>query len=88
MMQDYPKLLPSAERVGITQIEKLFCFSTVKNDLAAAKTKYEAKLSPESASSCEQDFYRSNAKLLQNCGVEIAEGELETFAGIGVKMQP
>ena len=53
MMQDYPKLLPSADRVGITQIEKLFCFSTVKNDLSAAKTKYEAKLSPESASSCE-----------------------------------
>ena len=52
-MQDYPKLLPSADRVGITQIEKLFCFSTVKNDLSAAKTKYEAKLSPESASSCE-----------------------------------
>ena len=86
MMQDYPKLLPSADRVGITQIEKIFCFSTVKNDLASAKTKYEAKLSPESASSCEQDLYRSNAKFLASCGFEIAEGQLETFAGIGVNL--
>jgi UDP-sugar pyrophosphorylase len=39
MMQDYPKLLKSGERVGITQLDRSFCFSAVKNDLKTAAVK-------------------------------------------------
>lgn len=52
MMQDYPKLLENCDRVGYTSIDKGFCFSTVKNDLATAVTKFKSGLACESASSC------------------------------------
>jgi hypothetical protein len=32
-MQDYPKLLDNGDRVGFTQIDRKFCFTTCKNDL-------------------------------------------------------
>jgi len=39
MMQDYPKLLKSGDRVGFTQVSRAFCFSTLKNDLVTAAQK-------------------------------------------------
>ena len=36
MMQEYPKLLKNADRVGFTQIDRRFCFSAVKNDIVTA----------------------------------------------------
>lgn len=51
-MQDYPKLLENGDRVGITQIDRRFCFSTCKNDLKSAAGKFKSNLAPESASSC------------------------------------
>jgi UDP-sugar pyrophosphorylase len=44
-MQDYPKLLPSCENVGFTDIPKGFCFTTVKNDLKTAIGKFKQGLS-------------------------------------------
>ena len=44
MMQDYPKLLDNCDHVGYTSIDNGYCFSTVKNDLATAITKYKANL--------------------------------------------
>ena len=75
MMQDYPKLLDNCDRVGYTSIDKLFSFSTVKNDLASAVAKYKQGLSCESASSCESDYFRSNRAMLSLCGAEIEEGD-------------
>lgn len=39
MMQDYPKLLPNADRVGFTQIERGYSFAAVKNDIQSAAAK-------------------------------------------------
>lgn len=36
MMQDYPKLIGSADRIGFTQIDREFCFTTLKNNLQLA----------------------------------------------------
>ncbi len=44
MMQDYPKLLKTADRVGFSMLSRLYCFSTVKNDLESAAVKYKQKL--------------------------------------------
>ena len=52
MMQDYPKLLKKESKVGITQIDRRFCFSACKNDLKSAEIKFNSKISPESSSSC------------------------------------
>lgn len=68
MMQDYPKLLHNCDHVGYTSIDKLFCFTTVKNDLTTGITKYQANISPECAGSCEADFYKSNREMLRLCG--------------------
>jgi len=77
MMQDYPKLLKSGDRVGFTQIDRRFCFSTVKNDLKTAAQKVKANLPAECASICEQEFYWLNKEILKLCGVEF-EAEKET----------
>lgn len=90
-MQDYPKLLKSGERVGITQIDRRFCFSTCKNDLASAAVKFSQSLAPESGSSLEHDYYWLNRYLLQASGVEIEEPKKEdaqTFAGITLNYDP
>ena len=87
MMQDYPKLLKSGERVGFTQIDRKFCFSTVKNDLKTAAQKVKGNLPPESASVCEQEFYWLNREILKICGVEFEEDKVpvvKSFAGIPV----
>jgi len=71
MMQDYPKLLKTNDRVGVTQIDKKFCFSACKNDIKTAQAKWKGGLPPESASSCEFDFYKVNEEILKIAGVEI-----------------
>ena len=75
-MQDYPKLLHNCDHVGYTSIDKLFCFTTVKNDLTTGITKYQANISPECAGSCEADFYKSNREMLRLCGAQIDEGDI------------
>jgi UDP-sugar pyrophosphorylase len=72
-MQDYPKMLENCERVGYTSIDKGFCFTTVKNDLKTAMAKLKEGLSPESAGSCEGEFYQSNREMLRLCGAQVEE---------------
>lgn len=36
MMQDYPKLLKPENKVGFTQMDRRFCFTTCKNDIVTA----------------------------------------------------
>lgn len=77
MMQDYPKLLSPTSPVGFTLISRNFCFTTCKNDLATATQKYQQKMALECAGSCESDFYRLNAKLLQLAGADIEVDQQE-----------
>ena len=65
MMQDYPKLLDDCNHVGYTSIDRMFSFSTVKNDFSTALAKYKSGLSCESAGSCEADFYFANREMLR-----------------------
>lgn len=88
MMQDYPKLLETCDRVGFTMVPREFCFSTVKNDIKTAADKFKANGSPESAATCEADFYEQNRQLLKLCGAEIEQGELADFAGIKTAIFP
>jgi len=84
MMQDYPKLLKTNERVGVTQIDKKFCFSACKNDIKTAAQKWKGGLPPESSSSCEYDFYRVHEEILKIAGVHVeeAKGEAQNYGGI------
>ncbi len=89
MMQDYPKLLKCPDRVGFTQLDRLFSFTTCKNDLATAATKSKGGLAPECAGSCENDFYLNACQLLIKAGADIHfEHHCQHLAGIEYKWAP
>lgn len=88
-MQDYPKLLPSSDRVGFTQVDREFSFTALKNNIATGVAKQKANVAPETASSMESDFYRANAQLLRFCGAVIEDKDVDyTFEGIKVNFGP
>eukprot|EP00927_Polykrikos_kofoidii_P077263 TRINITY_DN74221_c0_g1_i1.p1 TRINITY_DN74221_c0_g1~~TRINITY_DN74221_c0_g1_i1.p1 ORF type:complete len:573 (+),score=122.85 TRINITY_DN74221_c0_g1_i1:134-1852(+) len=84
MMQDFPKLCGPGDKVGFTQLERLMCFTCVKNNLEDAAKKTPA----DCALSAEADIYACNARLLQLAGqdVEIEEPEEVCFLGIKAKL--
>jgi UDP-sugar pyrophosphorylase len=89
LMQDYPKLLPNSKRVGLTQLDRDFCFSTCKYSLDAGEKLQAKGLHPETASTCEWDFYNQNAQVLRACGMEIQQShEEKVFKNIFLRGGP
>jgi len=73
----------------LTSIDRIFCFSTVKNDLKTALMNYKNNINLESASSSEHDFYESNRRLLELCGVSVKKcNDEKKFADIPFKFGP
>eukprot|EP00928_Gymnodinium_smaydae_P007346 TRINITY_DN12650_c0_g2_i1.p1 TRINITY_DN12650_c0_g2~~TRINITY_DN12650_c0_g2_i1.p1 ORF type:complete len:664 (-),score=127.84 TRINITY_DN12650_c0_g2_i1:95-2086(-) len=84
MMQDFPKLCGAEDKVGFTQLDRKFCFTCVKNNLADAATKNP----PDCALSAESDIYTCNAALLSLAGADVVieePGEV-SFLGITAKV--
>lgn len=84
-------MLKAENKVGFTQIDRKFCFTTCKNDLVTAAQKQQQNLAPESAGSCESDFYLVNAELLRICGAEVEQSDAkysESFAGVTYNFFP
>jgi len=86
MMQDFPRLCSSTDKVGFTQLDRWIAKTSVKNNLVEA-----AKLKPpktECALSAEADFYDCNARLLQLAapGAEIEPNEDVSFLGIAAQL--
>jgi hypothetical protein len=84
-MPDYPRLLENHDRFGITKIDRLFSFTTCKNDPKGAADKWKKGIPPECAGTCELEYYLSNIELLKIAGVEVEEPSPENkknFAGI------
>lgn len=88
MMQDYPKLLHSCDKVGYASVPKGYCFSALKNDLKSATLKHQQGLSGEGAPHLEADIYINNRHLLRLCGAEIEEGKMEVVSGSELAMFP
>jgi len=86
MMQDYPRLCGPGDKVGFTMLERLLCFTCVKNALEDAAK----KIPPDCALSAEADIYACNARLLSLAGddVEIEGAEDVTFLGVTAKFGP
>jgi len=78
MMQDFPRLCTPSDKVGFTQLERLMCFTCVKNSLDDARKKNP----PDCAFSAESDIYAASARLLKLAGAEIEAPEDVTFLGI------
>ena len=91
MMQDFPKLLPENSQVGFTKFDRYFCFAAVKNNLSDAAIKQKTNLPPDAASTCEEEFYFSNIKLLEHCGVmiePITNSDYLKFGGVSFPNYP
>lgn len=84
MMQDYPKLLGSGQKVGFTQFARWCSFSAVKNALADGADKQKAGNAPEVASTGEQDMYAYSATLLQSVGAQLESSKDEVYGGVKV----
>jgi len=91
MMQEFPKLFEQGAKVGFTRCDRWLCFSPVKNNLTDAATKSKQGLPPESASSCEYDFFYGNIRFLQRVGVDVempAKDEFHEYQGIKLPAYP
>lgn len=82
MMQDFPKLCSKDQKIGFTQLDRIMCFTCVKNAIEDAKTKNPA----DCALSAEADIYECNAKLLKLAGAKMEDPVPVEFLGIKAKM--
>jgi UDP-sugar pyrophosphorylase len=84
MMQDFPKLCKAEDKLGFTQLDRLMCFTCVKNALADAAKKNPA----DCALSAESDIYACSAQLLRSTSadVEIEAPETVSFLGVSAQM--
>jgi len=84
LMQDFAGLCGPEDNVGFTQLDRNFCFTCVKNNLADAVKKSP----PDCALSAEADIYTCNARLLALAGadVEVAPPPDVSFLGITAKL--
>ena len=91
MMQDYPKLLSSANsKVGFTTYETWYCFSPAKNNVKDALACFQKGLPSFGAAQAEFDFYRWGEKMLEIAGVKInREDQIKTnCSGIDFEFGP
>ncbi|KAH0481256.1 MAG: hypothetical protein KVP17_004243 [Porospora cf. gigantea B] len=94
MMQDIPKLFSKEHKVGVTQLPRWACFSTVKNNTIDAAAKLKAGGVPESAFSGEVELFECNCRLLdiasraRRCPTFIGERTTETWLDIVQEVPP
>ena len=90
LISELPRIMDeNIHKVGFTQLDRMMCFTAAKNSIESGKQKYDDNMSPETASSCEHDFYYHNRILLEWAGVEIESSEDKySFAGIEFKHLP
>lgn len=82
LMQDLPKLFREGEKVGVTILDRSWCFSACKNKLEDAAAKQAAGGPPESASSAEFDFYSAGVFRLRDAGMQVEEDPPTSIHGI------
>jgi len=80
MMQDFPRLCGPQDKIGFTQLDRLMCFTCVKNNLADAAKKRP----PDCALSAEADMYASNAMLLKLAGTDVEVEAPDTVSFLGI----
>ncbi|KRX04897.1 hypothetical protein PPERSA_06531 [Pseudocohnilembus persalinus] len=96
-MSDFPLLIQNLknfqkyqENIGVTQVDREFCFAACKNNIQSAIQKQQLNLNPECVGSTEFAFYNLNTKLLELAGVQITEKQNKTvnIQGIQYKLGP
>lgn len=86
MMQDYPKSLDAAAKVGYTIVTGTTSFSPVKTNLKDAVVKSKEGMPTYSAASGEADAYASAGEMLTAAGVSMPPAVAATMAGVAIKL--
>ena len=73
MMQDYPKLLSSAEGVGFSTYDYWFCFSPAKNSVEASAKCIEQGIPSYGAAEAEFNYYNWARKMFEIAGYTFHE---------------
>lgn len=71
LMQEFPRLLGVGDKVGITQLDRWLCFSSVKNQAADAALKLKSGGVPDSAFTGECDIYSCYSKMLSTAAAAV-----------------
>jgi len=93
-MQDIARFLPQNAKVGVTQLDRIFAFTAIKNHLALASTSQKKGIPAYSQSTAESDLFSCNIKLLKLAGAQIelpkekSEEEYYTFGNVKFKNVP
>ena len=88
MMQDYPKSLGPAAKVGFSIVSHVTSFSPVKTNLADARVKSDQGMPTYSAASGEADVYAASCEMLAACGVALPAAAEVKRAGVRVSDCP
>jgi len=88
MMQDLPRLFTSGQRVGVTVMDRRWCFSADKNNLTDARAKADAGRPPECAASAEADWFEGGRRKLAAAGAAISPARTVRYHGIPVADGP
>ncbi|SBS84423.1 UTP--glucose-1-phosphate uridylyltransferase, putative [Plasmodium ovale] len=100
MMQDFAFLYflngneEKKNKVGVTELNRFLCFSTVKNNSLHAKKKIKNKIHPECMYSAESDLYYSNcafialACMYNKKNLHLEKMEMKMFNGVQYFMPP
>eukprot|EP00914_Ancora_sagittata_P026595 GHVO01052348.1.p1 GENE.GHVO01052348.1~~GHVO01052348.1.p1 ORF type:complete len:619 (-),score=87.25 GHVO01052348.1:10-1866(-) len=95
MMQDFARVFKEPEQlVGFTQLDRWFCFSTLKNNNKDGGAKSAHGLPPETSFSAESDLYYQSSKLLaiaaadRGCEALIASPRPMEYSGVKYNMGP
>lgn len=94
MMQEIPKMFSAEQKVGVTQLPRWLCFSTVKNNTVDAAAKLKSGGVPESAFSGEVEFFYCNKEILRlaaegrDCAVHFGSPVTATWLDIEQEIPP
>ncbi|SBT73701.1 UTP--glucose-1-phosphate uridylyltransferase, putative [Plasmodium ovale] len=100
MMQDFAFLYflngdeEKKNKVGVTELNRFLCFSTVKNNSLHAKKKIKNNIHPECMYSAESDLYYSNcafialACMYNQKNLRLEKMEMKMFNGVQYFMPP
>jgi UDP-sugar pyrophosphorylase len=88
MMQDFPTVLESDEKVGFTQVDASLCFSPVKNSVADGMGLQAKGIAAGTAATGEADQYAAARIMMRARGCKVEDAEEVNYGGIKVVPGP
>jgi UDP-sugar pyrophosphorylase len=88
MMQDFPRLLDTSQKVGFTMAPAWLCYSPCKNNPTDAAASIASGIPAASPYTAESEQYQVWSQLLRLLGADIMDAEPKTILGITAVPSP